>query len=76
MKNNFFFSGYHYKLPDEQPSTASWGGIQILRTRYGISTVMTPTSGFSIGILSTDVCSGVEKNNTVDGTEIRGAKQF
>lgn len=26
MKNNFFFSGYHYKLPDEQPSTASWGG--------------------------------------------------
>ena len=26
----------------------------------------------SIGILSTDFCSEVEKNDTVDGTEIRG----
>jgi len=41
-------------------------------TRYGISTVMTPTRGFSIGILSTDFCSEVEKSNTVDGREIWG----
>lgn len=31
MKKTFFFSGYHYKLPDEQPSTASWGGFRSWR---------------------------------------------